>query len=286
MYCVDTSGPCQTCQTCDPYPNKPGPSPSRVRVWPGTGTGQIFLPEGYPGYSLTTLDLSIPEAAPKATWNHRNTDWAKFRERLSENLLTIPPPQALTDADQMEEAIDSLTQAITATIEDVTPKKRPTPHPKKWWTAELSTIKTETKRLARISYRYRRQPIHPCHEEHRTTRNTFANLIKEQKKNHWVNWLEKIGEQDLWTANRFITAPPTDGGKARMPALKSTDAAGNQIEVRNNGDKSKLLHKVFFYDPPEDPGVDPNHAYPEEKFVFGRISNNHIGRGSPRTKPP
>src|ERR1700678_68322 len=233
---------------------------------------------------LTTLDLSIPEAAPKAAWNHRNTDWAKFRERLSENLLTIPPPQALTDADQMEEAIDSLTQAITATIEDVTPKKRPTPHSKRWWTAELSTIRTETKRLARISYRYRRQPIHPCHEEYRNTRNAFANLIKEQKKNHWVNWLEKIGEQDLWTANRFITAPPTDGGKARIPALKSTDPAGNQTEVRDNGDKSKLLHKVFFYDPPEDPGGNPNHAYPEKKFVFGRISNNHIGRAIKRLR--
>src|SRR5580692_3670827 len=43
---VDTPGPCQTCQTRDPYPKKPGPvllgygyGRVRVRVWPGTGTG-------------------------------------------------------------------------------------------------------------------------------------------------------------------------------------------------------------------------------------------------------
>jgi ribonuclease HI len=234
---------------------------------------------------LTTLDFSIPEAAPKAAWNYRLTDWTKFRERLAENLLTIPPPQAFTTTDQMEAAIDSLTHAITETIEDVIPRKRPTPHSKRWWSAELSTIRTKTKRLARISYKYRRQPLHPCHEEYKSTRNTYGNLIKEQKKNHWVNWLEKIGEQDLWTANRFISAPPSDGGKARIPALKSTDAAGNLTEVRDNGDKSKLLHRVFFYNPPDDPGINPNQAYPDERFAFGRISNNHIEKAIKRLRP-
>jgi hypothetical protein len=76
-----------------------------------------------------------------------------------------------------------------------------------------------------------------------------------------------------------------DGGKARVPALKSTDASGNRIEVRNNGDKSKLLHKVFFYNPPEDPGIDPNHTYPEEKFALGHISNNHIERAIKKLRP-
>jgi len=218
-------------------------------------------------------------------WNYRHANWAKFRERLTENLLIIPPPQALTNADQMETAIDSLTQAITATIEDVIPKKRPMPHSKRWWTPELSTIRTKTKRLARISYRYRRQPLHPCHEEYKTSRNAYGNMIKEQKKNHWVNWLERIGEQDLWTANRFITAPPSDGGKARIPALKTTDVLGNHVEVRDNEDKSRLLHKVFFHDPPGDPGIDPNYIYPTEKFEYGRISNNHIGRAIKRLRP-
>src|SRR5271168_1266755 len=139
----------------------------------------------------------------------------------------------------METAIDSLTQAITATIEDVIPKKRPMPHSKRWWTPEMSTIRTETKQLARISYRYRRQPLHPCHKEYKTTRNTYGNLIKEQRKNHWLKWLESISEQDIWKANRFITAPPTDGGKACVPALRSTDASGNQIEICDNADKSK-----------------------------------------------
>src|SRR5271168_2650149 len=150
---------------------------------------------------------------------------------------------------------------------------------------ELTAIRTKSKRLARISYKYRRHPLHPCHEEYKATRNAYGNLINEQRKNHWLKWLESIGEQDIWKANRFITAPPADGGKACVPALKSVDASGNQIEVRDNANKSKLLHKVFCYDPPADPGINLGHTYPEERFPVGRITNNHIKKAIKRLKP-
>ena len=134
---------------------------------------------------------------------------------------------------------------------------------------------------------YKHQLLHPCHDEYRTVRNFYSNLIKEQRRNHWISWLEKIGDRDLWTANRFITGPPSDGGKMCVPALRSTDKQGNQIEVCNNTDKSKskLLHKVFFFDPPNDPGIDPGHVYPEEKFVMDSITNSQIVRAISRLWP-
>ena len=127
----------------------------------------------------------------------------------------------------MEEAVNNLTRVIKNTMEGVIPKKKPTPHSKRWWTIELSEARTKTKQLARKSYTYKHQPSHPCHDEYRTERNSYSNLIKEQRRNHWISWLEKIGDQDLWTANRFITGPPSDGGKTRVPALRSIDEQGN-----------------------------------------------------------
>src|SRR5271155_3906065 len=103
--------------------------------------------------------------------------------------------------------------------------------------------------------------------------------------NHWKNWLEKIGEQDIWTANRFLASPPSDGGKSRIPALKTTNNDGEQIDVHNNGEKSKLLHKVFFYDPPDDHVIEPDHVYPEEKFTFDDISNEQITRAIKKLQP-
>ena len=57
------------------------------------------------------------------------------------------------------------------------------------------------------------------------------------------------------------------------------------MDVHDNGEKSRLLHKVFFYEPPIDPGVDPNHIYPEEKFTFSDISNEQITRAIKRLHP-
>src|SRR5271168_5073623 len=90
----------------------------------------------------TTIDFSIQEAIPKIAWNYRKTDWAKFREQLAENMLI---PQILTSAVQMEEAIDNLTHTINNTIEDIIPRRRPSPHSKQWWTPELSAARIKTK---------------------------------------------------------------------------------------------------------------------------------------------
>src|SRR5277367_636564 len=134
--------------------------------------------------------------------------------------------------------------------------------------AELSKARTDTKRLARSAYRYRLQLDHPIHEEYQLARNKYASAIKTQGRNHWDNWLKKIREQDIWTANRFLAFPPSDGRKTRIPALKTTNDNGEQIDVHNNEEKSRLLHKVFFYDPPDNHGIDPNYVYPDDTPVL------------------
>src|SRR5271168_1655579 len=232
-----------------------------------------------------TINFPIQETESRLAWNYRAADWTKFRETLATNLQLIPQPQVLTDTNSLEGALAALTTAITNTTEEVIPKKRLSPHSKRWWTAELSKARTDTKRLARSSYRYRLQPTHPVHDEYKLTRNTYANAIKTQRISHWTKWLEKVGERDVWAANRFLASPPSDGGKMRIPALKSTSENGDITEVHDNEEKSRLLHKVFFYEPPIDPGVDPNHIYPEEKFTFSDISNEQITRAIKRLHP-
>src|SRR5271168_5100665 len=108
----------------------------------------------------TTISFPIQETESKPAWNYRIADWTKFRETLATNLQLIPQPQVLTDTGSLEEALLALTTAITNTTEEVIPKKRLSPYSKRWWTAELSKARTDTKRLAHSSYRYRFQPTH------------------------------------------------------------------------------------------------------------------------------
>ena len=76
--------------------------------------------------------------------------------------------------------------------------------------------------------------------------------------------------------HRFTTAPASDGGRTRIPALRTKDEDGKEIEVQKNEEKSRLLHKAFFYEAPENHGVDPNYEYPAPAFKYEEIKNEEI----------
>src|SRR5277367_4695628 len=136
-----------------------------------------------------TINFPIQETESRLAWNYRAADWTKFRETLATNLQLIPQPQVLTDTNSLEGALAALTTTITNTTEEVIPKKRLSPHSKRWWTAELSKARTATKRLVRQSYRYRFQPTHPAHDDYQLAINSYASAIEAQRTNHWTTWL-------------------------------------------------------------------------------------------------
>ncbi|KIK79092.1 hypothetical protein PAXRUDRAFT_162220, partial [Paxillus rubicundulus Ve08.2h10] len=75
-------------------------------------------------------------------------------------------------------------------------------------------------KLSYESYKARALPYHPSHEEHRVLRNQYAEAIKETKKKHWLDWLEAIEGNELWIANKYISAAGGDGGPSKIPTLK------------------------------------------------------------------
>ena len=52
-----------------------------------------------------------------------------------------------------------------------------------------------------------------CHKQ-------YERAIRYNKRHHWRDWLEKASELDLWTVNKYIAAPASDGGSTRIPNLK------------------------------------------------------------------
>jgi hypothetical protein len=61
----------------------------------------------------------------------------------------------------------------------------------------------------------------------------------------------------------------------------------NRVErvVKDNASKSAALHCTFFYEPPEEDGVDPNQEYLPPKWNFELIQDEQIHRAVKKLNP-
>ncbi|VDC04045.1 unnamed protein product [Peniophora sp. CBMAI 1063] len=106
-------------------------------------------------------------------------------------------------------------------------------------------------------------PEHPVHDAARRVRREYARAILLAKRAHWEDWLDRVGEKDVWTANRYAASTGSDGGSSRIPTLVRKGVEGQaEVKLASNEEKSELLARAFFPPPPEDSGVPENHEYP------------------------
>ena len=124
--------------------------------------------------------------------------------------------------------------------------------------------------------------------EYKDAHRKYDKAIKYNKRHHWRDWLEKATDPDLWTANKYISSPASDGGKTRIPSLRQ-QIDRQERTANSNQDKSKMLAETFFLKKPThapptaDQGVQGEHPPP----VCGtqKISREQILRQLKRLKP-
>ena len=225
---------------------------------------------------LSTLDVPIPRIPTKQTRNFRHTDWAEFSAHLSSLLACSPNPNPskIRNPNEFRTALDSVNNALAATIEAKVPKSSPIPFTKRWWNPSLNALRKKKNRLARLSYRWRGLPDHHAHTDHHAISKEYAKLI-ESTKEHWENWLDNAAERGLWTANKYATDPPTDNGRSRIPALVFPNPDGSTRHTTSNAEKSLTLAESFFPPPPPRPTV-PSTCYPEPTHFFKLFTREHI----------
>ena len=122
------------------------------------------------------------------------------------------------------------------------------------------------------------------HAQHKEAVKRYKNNLKYTKKHHWRDWLKKLEELDIWMANHYVTAPATDGRKARILVLKHK-VDGQEVSVRTNSKKSATLAKGFFPLKPMENSVLPNVKYPRPCQGGTKITAKQIQRQLRKLKP-
>jgi len=238
-------------------------------VWRNTDSPSSFIscnvdPSLRPAYTdhlpiISVIDLTYLPCKREERFNYKNVDWKTYNESLEHNLTELVTLLAnpILSTRTVELATDLLFDAINKTTREVVPKIKITPHTKRWWTHELTTLRKTRNRANTEHYRWRGLPDHPSHQNYRTTSREFARAVEKAKADHWQDWINHASGEDIWAIHRYMKANPTDYGRQRVPPLKKADGTF----ASTNDQKAEQLANTFF--PPERPLGPHEHQFIE-----------------------
>jgi ribonuclease HI/exonuclease III len=234
---------------------------------------------------LTELNLEIAKKDFVPSKKFREVKWKNFRKTLERELARIPAPRELLNQEELDKAVNDLLEAIGITIAEQVEDSVPCPTTKRWWTKTLTEMKQKVNQLSESAYRFRTLPNHEIHSHLKKAKDEYAKTIKSTKGSHWKKFLENAYGNDIWTASKYVSGNPTDGGKSRIPSLRISKQNGEHEIIQSNLEKSKAFCRGFFPPPPETLEIDPNQTYPAPVTDFKPITKDQIMKNIKKLKP-
>ena len=83
----------------------------------------------------TAFDVSVPAPRPQERLLLKNAPWKDINARITKTL------GVKTSEGTVQQQTDTLMSAVLEAVHTLTPKARPSPHAKRWWTTELTQLR-------------------------------------------------------------------------------------------------------------------------------------------------
>ncbi|KJZ69203.1 hypothetical protein HIM_11403 [Hirsutella minnesotensis 3608] len=83
----------------------------------------------------TTFDVTMPERSATPRLLFKNAPWNLIRSRVKDNLRLLPW------AVDVQTQTDQLMRVVLGAIHELTPRARPSPYAKRWWTQDLTQLR-------------------------------------------------------------------------------------------------------------------------------------------------
>jgi hypothetical protein len=83
----------------------------------------------------TSFDVDIPEHATQPRLLFKNAPWNAIRERIAHGLQDCPP------RGDVQRQTNRLMQVVLEAVNTLTPKAKPSPYAKRWWTQDLTKLR-------------------------------------------------------------------------------------------------------------------------------------------------
>ena len=218
----------------------------------------------------TILDLQpkiLPQPPPP--FNYSKTNWDLLKQEIEQSLPPVINPHPTVQ--QLDEYAQQLISRITDAISKSTPRKRPSPHSKRWWTSDLSELR---KHINRARNRYRRTRSETDGDEWREYRTVYKREIRQAKNRKWKEFIEEADEKTIWLAKRYIDKPPSPYYIPTINGATSNEGKANEF-------------KETFFPPPPPVNIDdiPTATYPDSIPCIQTITINQIQTATNKISP-
>ena len=188
----------------------------------------------------TSFDVDAPGHATQPRLLFKSAPWKAIRERIAQALQDRP-----ACADVQRQA-DRLMQVVLDAISTLTPKAKPSPYAKRWWTQDLTKLRrvyTYWRNRARAQRRAG-EALSELEQQARASAKEYHDAIRKQQRLHWDEFLAE--DTNIWKATRYLK--PDDGsGWSKIPPLQKADGS----MTTNNSEQAEQLLATFFPALPE-----------------------------------
>ncbi|KZP21770.1 hypothetical protein FIBSPDRAFT_910695 [Athelia psychrophila] len=161
---------------------------------------------------MLQLDTAPDRAEQVVRWDWRGVEWDDFREYVAKGMSEMED-RDIESIEDFERELEELNSLLVRARDLYVPKVKASPYMRRWWSTELAKTRKAVAKLARKAYAEGQRGCisHDVHEEHRKARNSYSQMIKTAKKEHFLDWLERVDPSTIWDLHKFLSTPASDG---------------------------------------------------------------------------
>jgi len=197
-----------------------------------------------------TYSVRTWEGATEPRLLLKEANWDKIRRELVIRKASRPAPEGLN------EMAEWLQEVVNEAVRKHCPLSRPSPYAKRWWSKDLTAMRTEYTSLRNRAKKPQGQGRDNwlVSQEARRSKNALSKAIEAQRKQHWNQFLDE--PTNVWKAAKFLHSDGND--RASFAPINGLVVQGETLT--NEKDIASGLLQSFF-PPTAQPEVTQGQTY-------------------------